>query len=416
VIKLSALRPGQTVALVAALAAACAITVAGCGSAPGGGSQSGGSTAGSPGASTTTPASVPTTPSTSPSSPALPSGFAVLSMTFVSDTQGWALGTAPCASGHCLALLGTTDGGAHWQALTAPTKAAGGVFSTCQHGSPCVQQVRFMTPEVGYAFGPSLFLTTDGGHSWQQLPGSNVSSLEGSGGTVSRISSGGTGCAGQPYSVQSAANGSDSWTTLPAPKIEMICPPVLYRQGQRIVVAGYGNPAGGVRATAQIDRSPDGGQTWSSGPDSCGGTDGYASGVALASPFVLVLLCQHQMPLAGGGYAPAWVRVSTNGGATFGPDRTLPAPDASLGTFIRYQIAAGTVHRFFVAETGQYGSQLVETQNAGGTWATHLTMPSTSPVILVGFEDPLTARVAQGDTVWTTRSGGQAWTADKFVP
>ena len=395
----------------AAATIAAGLALAGCGTAsssqPGGSGTQSGSTAP---ASPTSPASTATPTGSQGAAP----GFQVLSMTFVSDSQGFALGTQACGSRRCLALLGTTDGGGQWHPLTAPTRQAGGVYSTCPHSGPCVQQVRFATPLIGYAFEPSLFLTTDGGLHWHRLPGINVSSLEAADGTVVRVVSGNTGCAGQPYQVQSAADGASTWTDLAPPRIEMICPPVLYRQGTSIVLAGYGNPAGGVRATAQIDRSADGGQTWSSGPDSCGGTDGYASSVALAPPDVLVLLCQHQMPGRNNVFGPAWVRVSTDDGATFGPDQVLPAPPRS-GGYYRYQLAAASAAGLIVAETGQHGSQLLTTQTGGRTWTTTLVMPSTAPVLLVGFEDPHTARVAQADTVWTTTNGARTWQGDQFV-
>ncbi len=398
----------------AAAAIVAGLALAGCGTAssssPGGsGTQSGSTATSAPASSTSLGSTV--TPTSSPGASA---GFQVLSMTFVALDQGFALGTQACGSKRCLALLGTTDGGGQWHSLTAPTRQAGGVYSTCPHSGPCVQQVRFATPLIGYAFEPSLFLTTDGGLHWHRLSGTNVSSLEAAGGTVVRVVSGNTGCAGQPYQVQSAPDGSDTWTDLAPPRIEMICPPVLYRQGSSIVLAGYGNPAGGVRATAQIDRSADGGQTWSSGPDSCGGKDGYASSVALAPPDVLVLLCQHQMPKPNGTFGPAWVRISTNGGATFGPDQVLPAPPRS-GGYYRYQLAAASASRLVVTETGQHGSRLLTTQDGGRTWKLTLTMPSTAPVLLVGFEDPHTARVAQANTVWTTTNGARTWHPDKFV-
>jgi photosystem II stability/assembly factor-like uncharacterized protein len=339
----------------------------------------------------------------------------VLSMSFVSDLRGWALGTVRCGTGRCVALLGTTDGGRSWQSLTAPTRAAGAVYSTCPAGPPCVQQIRFATAEIGYAYSPSLLVTTDGGEHWQPVSGPYVTSLETADGTVDRVASDGMGCSGMRYQVDSAPVGTTTWQTLPAPEMEMICPPVLYRQGNRLVLADYGNPAGGVRATAQIARSSDGGRTWISGPDSCGGRDGYASGVALAPPDVLVLICQHQMPGPTGAFGPGWVRVSVNGGATFGPDRVVPTRlSATAGVVFRYQLAAASNGRLLIVETGQHGSSVLLTENGGRTWSTPLALSSASSVVLVGYQDPLTARIAQSGTVWTTTDGGQTWRADRF--
>jgi hypothetical protein len=41
-------------------------------------------------------------------------------------------------------------------------------------------------------------------------------------------------------------------------------------------------------------------------------------------------------------------------------------------------------------------------------------MAPGASVVLVGYQDPLTARIAQGDLVWTTSDGGRAWTKDQF--
>lgn len=406
----------NTAVISTVLVSTVALALAGCGrvsAARPGAAAPPGPSASSPAARTT---SADPSSSASAPDPAGPGpGFRVLSMSFVSDSSGFALGTDGCGRGRCVALLATTDGGARWRALTAPARAAGGPYNTCPSGQPCVQQVRFATPLTGYAFGPSLLVTTDGGLHWHRLRGARVSSLEAADGTATRVASAGTGCSGAPYRVDGAPVGSRAWRALPAPAITQICPPVLYRQGERLVLVGYGNPAGGVRATAQLDRSADGGQSWASGPDQCGGTDGYASAVALAPPDVLVLLCQHQRPTAAGGFRPAWVRVSTDGGASFGPDQTVPSLLAGPpGTVADYQLAAASAGALLVAETGPSGSRVLRTGSGGQSWSPVLSLRGGGTPVLVGFQDPVTARIARGDLVWTTRDGGRTWSADRF--
>ena len=127
---------------------------------------------------------------------------------------------------------------------------------------------------------------------------------------------------------------------------------------------------------------------------------------------MLAELCQHQMPRPNGSYLPSYVRISTDGGATWGADEMLPAPPAG---FYRDQLAIGSAGTLLVVESGQRSSELLSSSDGGHTWAVRLTMRGTAPVILVGFEDPETARVAQGDTVWTTTDGGRIWGADRFV-
>ncbi len=422
-------RAGGKVALAWCALAAGTLALAGCGVRAGTASTGGSPASSSPASargqvgSTSvtakqTPAAGHSAPAAGHSAPAAPAGFQVLSMTFVSDQRGFALGTVKCGTRRCVSLLGTANGGATWARLTAPAKRPGGIFNTCPSGSACVSQVRFATPLVGYAFDPSLFLTTDGGRHWKQDHGLSVTSLEISGGTAIRVASAGEGCSGMPYKVQSAPVGTTAWHALSAPQILTICPPALYRQGTRVVLAGYGNPAGGVRATAQITRSGNDGATWSGVRDSCGGKDGYASGLAIAPPDVLVLICHHQMPARSGSFGPAWVRVSVNGGASFAPDRVVSTPSglpkAPAGGILGYQLAAASQSRLLVTTTSPHGNLVLLSNDGGRTWSARLRPSGAGSLLLVGFEDPVTARVAQGDRVWTTRDGGSHWTADSF--
>jgi len=54
------------------------------------------------------------------------------------------------------------------------------------------------------------------------------------------------------------------------------------------------------------------------------------------------------------------------------------------------------------------------TVNGGVSWSTVLRLPAGPRVVRVGYQDPLTGRVAQGDMVWTTRDGGRTWRGDRF--
>jgi hypothetical protein len=427
--KLSARATGRGRARAAAAVAAimAAATLAACSPASAVSHSSASSSSSQPAAAASAPSSgaapaAPPAPAGTPGTPA--GGFQVLSMSFVSDQRGFALGTAGCGRERCPALLGTTDGGQTWARLAAPDATAPGPDGRCAAQEvPCVDQVRFATPLIGYAYDPSLYVTTDGGRSWQLRIG-NISSLEAAGGTVVRVASDYPGCGGSQEEIDVAQAGSGTWAPLPAPDLAGICPPVLYRQGQELVLAAYGNPAGGVRANAAISRSDNGGRTWTAAaPDSCGGRDGYASAVALAPPDVLVLLCQHQLPStstspAGEEFGPAWVRVSTDGGTSFGPDQTVPFRPAGADGFATYQLAAASAGRLLVIETGegesQPRSQVLLSEDGGQSWSSTLGLTGAARVVLVGYEDPLTGRVAQGDMVWTTRDGGRTWRGDPF--
>jgi photosystem II stability/assembly factor-like uncharacterized protein len=100
-------------------------------------------------------------------------------MTFVSATEGWVLGTAPCAVQPCTSIIRTTDGGVSWAGIPAPR------FPVASIGQTGLSYLRFANPLDGFAFGSQLWATRDGGATWQHvwLPGS-ISDLETSAGVV----------------------------------------------------------------------------------------------------------------------------------------------------------------------------------------------------------------------------------------
>ena len=121
-----------------------------------------------PGGSATTASAaastVPAVPGVGPPAGPVPSGFAAASVTFVSDTEGWVLGTARCPGHPCTSVLRTTDGGSSWVGIPAPSAPLQ------DHGSSTasISAIRFADPSNGFAFGPALWSTHDGGRSWHE--------------------------------------------------------------------------------------------------------------------------------------------------------------------------------------------------------------------------------------------------------
>ena len=96
----------------------------------------------------------------------VPDDFRANSITWLSAKQGWVLGAATCGMKTCSEVIGTTDGGATWSLLgkvPAPISVVG------EPDEAGVTDVRFVTSDVGWAFGPKLFQTTDGGASWSSV-------------------------------------------------------------------------------------------------------------------------------------------------------------------------------------------------------------------------------------------------------
>ncbi len=395
-------RTAIATACTAAAAAACCLLTA-CGSAS------------APVPSASGPAARPPASTRGPAVQKPYHGIGVTSLSFVSARRGFALASVACGPARCPALLGTSDGGQTWERLTAPTPALGQPYSTCADRRPCAGFIAFASASTGYAFSPALLITTDGGRHWLMLAKTGVSALAVSGQTVTRVDSGSPGCSGRPYHVQTATVGGTTWRDLPAPAIEMICPPSLYRQADQLILAGYGNAAGGVRATARIDRSADGGKTWAAGPDSCGGQDGYASALAIAPPATVVLLCQHQKSRADGTYGPAWIRVSADNGATFGPAEPVPHLAGSHpGEVLSYQLAATSGSILVLAGRNQ-DWRLLRTVNGGTSWTVPLHPDAFGNAILSGFQGERTAWVGRAGLLWTTHDGGQTWHVSHFT-
>jgi photosystem II stability/assembly factor-like uncharacterized protein len=110
----------------------------------------------------------------------VPPGFRPVSMTFVSASEGWVLGTAPCAHQPCTSVVRTTDGGRSWIGIPAPRLPL-----APWPGQRGLSSLRFADPLDGFAFGSQLWVTHNGGATWRRvrLPG-RIGDLETSAGVV----------------------------------------------------------------------------------------------------------------------------------------------------------------------------------------------------------------------------------------
>jgi len=141
-----------------------------------------------------------------------------IAVSFVSASDGYLLGItlSGCASSttSTVVLRKTTDGGLHWTALPAPPAPWGGIAPDGTGRIPAdgVTSVLFADARDGWAYGPGLWATHDGGATWRQVGtsgGRAVQAMTASGGQV--LASLGA----HPVAVETTPASRDAWRPVP---------------------------------------------------------------------------------------------------------------------------------------------------------------------------------------------------------
>jgi photosystem II stability/assembly factor-like uncharacterized protein len=170
----------------------------------------------SPSASASSPSAV----TAEPSGP-VPANFQPSSVTFVSPDTGWVIGQAgtpgQCANKTnpdiCTSIARTDDGGKTWKGGPAPS-------TTDPSGPTGVSGIRFLNGLNGWAFGPELWATHDGGRTWNRVStgGQRVTGLETVSGRAYALFATCTGTSASSFAanctsftLMTATEGSDTW-------------------------------------------------------------------------------------------------------------------------------------------------------------------------------------------------------------
>ncbi len=152
----------------------------------------------------------------SPAFPPVPDKFRPSSVTFIGTQTGWVIGQAGtpghCATRYCTSVARTLNAGRTWTGVPAPVTGPA-------DGATGVSQIRFLNGPNGWAFGPQLYATHDGGHSWTQVVtnGLRVTDLETVGDRAFALfaSCTGTGAAFAThctsYTLYSSPASADNW-------------------------------------------------------------------------------------------------------------------------------------------------------------------------------------------------------------
>jgi photosystem II stability/assembly factor-like uncharacterized protein len=91
-------------------------------------------------------------------------------MSWTSPKRGWVLGTELCGAKYANCpgsqVIGTINGGRSWHLIGKLTAS----IPKIGQGGTGITEIRFGTDKVGWAFGPDLYRTSDGGKTWKAVP------------------------------------------------------------------------------------------------------------------------------------------------------------------------------------------------------------------------------------------------------
>jgi hypothetical protein len=331
-------------------------------------------------------------------SAAMPSSFRALSVTFVSSSQGWVLGSVTCPSGRCPALAHTVNAGHTWSLLPGPptTVNTNPGSAGVSHG---VGSVRFANSHDGWAFGPELWATHDGGHTWAQQSvfgghGGPVLTLETARGTAHAVLYDGL----THFRIATTAVAADAWRVVhlalavgagPVPEVQIVLSGATgwVLQNDRTVVNGARLLAG----------------AWVSWRPACLSVVGPAQ-LAASDPLHLFAVCD-----VGLWSTPAGEHVyrSTNGGISFARRGT------TVPTYPAYGAAAATSSTIVVAGLRGSSSVLEATFDGGFSWRRVLTLGSGNHRDL-GFTTSTQGVLVDSNHLYITRDGGHTWSRIAF--
>jgi hypothetical protein len=358
------------------------------------------------GTSVPTPTEPVPTATPEPTPVAMPADFTPLSATFVSPDEGWALGGTQCGNEQCATavIAHTLDGGATWERVNAPPTAV-------RRGTPSagltsgVSGLRFADSQDGWAFGPELWATHDGGTTWLRvavggLPLLPVMALEAARGTVHAVVYDG---ASFVFRIASSPVGADRWelatTTLPlgagpAAGIELVLwgSAGWVLENDRVVIAG-----------ARLVNG-----TWRTWQPPCLDVNGPAMLAAADGTHLRAACLEAEWgPYQGADQPSEHLWSSTDGGATF----TRAAAEMPLAEVDG--LAAPTATTVAAAGLGYNGTAVIFSSDGGRTWRTVLYL-GQAQVYYVGFTTATQGFVISSAGMQITYDAGQTWRAVQF--
>ena len=338
----------------------------------------------------------------------VPASFSPESLTYVSTSDGFVLGTVACGKRRCLQLWRTTNDGASWSAVPAPPAGA------LQPGAPPLR-IRFADPKDGWVYSmlagqqtPLGWVTHSGGTRWSPIsfpvratPSSQlgIEDLEAAGGVVDAAVA-----VDAHVEILSSPVGSNAWRRtggayaigagpIPSGQLVLQGRSGWFVQVDRVVIRG-------ARAT------PSG--RWVTWRPPCTGAGGPVT-LTAPSPSELHAVCTE------GVWTGTKISVdllsSHDGGTTFGPSHRVPASQAGLAAAASTStVAVGTTSIARSSST----AVLEMTFNGGASW-TPVYRRAGGGWLELGFTTPTQGvAIVSGanearSTMLRTTNGGRSW-------
>jgi hypothetical protein len=353
----------------------------------------------------------------------VPRNFQPTSVTFISQGIGAVIGQAGtqghCATKFCTSLAGTADYGSSWYGVSAPLTGA-------PAGAQGVSQVRFLNLSDGWAFGPQLWVTHDGGASWTPEPthGMRVTDLEAAGGRVFALfarctgTGPGYGAGCTSVSLYTSLAGTDQWQPVSGPVTGLRSLAASAGTPVSASLVLTGGPAGGegyvLAPSGELLSGPLTGAAWTVGPRlPCGpgapGPGGQpTAGLLAADSSRLVLVCAAAADVASDTQAKQ-VYASADGGAHWSTAGT--GPPGGIAASVAMQASDNLV--LLATDAGLYRSG-----DGGATWQLAQASPDNATAGEHGFSYVGMTSSTKGvalpadpglHEVFITTDGGLSW-------
>lgn len=333
--------------------------------------------------------------------------FQIRQLAFVDALHGWALGSASKGQTSYLVLARTIDGGATWHYLSFQEQSIANAVGASWH-------VFFADTQLGWLYGPNVYVSRDGGATWALSPPSGPAGL------------------GLPPLLALSASSDSVWAVTAVQQCTTptgvgSCPPHLLVSidggrgwtvaAQQPLIAGTQTQI--VRVSHDIgwilswqpDRSSlaltrDGGATWQSLTTPCAPETSFEDRMAAIDDRTIWIICGSQ---PGAGEQEKQLITSTDGGHHW----NYP-PNPPLGGYVG-NLALSAPTSGVTGWLAMLRGPLYLTTDEGRTWTPADLRgaevgPAGSGEIEVVFTDPLHGWAATSTEIFRTSDGGRQWT------